>query len=179
MSLAVFHKAKVNFIHFFPQQCWDENDQISHDYSNLYQEKTLESNFDEAHLLAQKYPDRIYFLRYEDLCLMPEKHVVSLFRFLGRSITRPIKKYTVLHMSTKDLDPHGTRRKAKVQALQWTKEMPISDIHRVESQCQGFMKKAGYIGFHHSSEWTDEYQFLAPDSTVWNYTESNQHWFLD
>ncbi|TRY79812.1 hypothetical protein TCAL_11202 [Tigriopus californicus] len=140
--------------------------------------RNLESNLNEAQLLAQTHPDQVYLLRYEDLCLMPEKHVVSLFQFLGQPVSQVIKKYTVFHMSTQDSDQYGTRRKAKNQAFLWTKEMSISDIRRVEGRCQNFMTKAGYVAFPHDPQGTDAFQFLTSDTELWNYTETNEHWFL-
>ncbi|TRY63959.1 hypothetical protein TCAL_08236 [Tigriopus californicus] len=112
-----------------------------------------------AYTLRDRYPGRIYLVRYEDLSLNPYERVKNILQFLelpqNSGVNNFIKTHTetdqnpTVSQNTKQgtgifVDPSGTYRNSKTTAFAWRHQMDLEKIHRIQEMCAIPMEKGGY-----------------------------------
>lgn len=104
--------------------------------------------------LKNQYPDRHYLLKFEDLTANVESETEKLFRFLGISITVPVKVFlsthtrsggvTVENTRSKKDDPFSTNRQSKSVASGWRTKLSAKDIKDITRICAPVLKLLDY-----------------------------------
>lgn len=127
----------------------------------------LDEDVDKSYELAEKYPDRIILIRYEDLCIEPYETVDKLIHFLDLP-PRPefIDHYLATHTGSvrsgsqsgeklpqKNDGAYGTKRKSSEQtAFKWAKTASQESVEEIEKTCQVPMEKLGYAQLEKDSD---------------------------
>ena len=104
--------------------------------------------------LKIQYPDTYCMLKFEDLTANVEEETGKLFRFLGLSVTVPVKVFLSTHtrssgspvdkVSARKNDPFSTSRQSKSVASEWRTKLSSSDIGAITNVCANILKKLDY-----------------------------------
>lgn len=113
-----------------------------------------------AYDLRDKYPGRVYLVRYEDLSVDPYENVDKILEFLDLPQNSVVDNFIKTHTKTDRVvkipqkgeirkvktrvDPYGTIRDSKTTAFAWRTKMDINYINRIQKFCDVPMTKAGY-----------------------------------
>ncbi|XP_059093759.1 carbohydrate sulfotransferase 1-like [Tigriopus californicus] len=119
----------------------------------------LDRDLASAYDLRDKYPGRVYLIRYEDLSVDPYENVDKIFEFLDLPQNSVVDNFIKTHTKTSriakvmpkgqsgskiSVNPYGTYRDSKTTAFAWRKKMDINYIHHIQTNCKAPMDKAGY-----------------------------------
>eukprot|EP00096_Caligus_rogercresseyi_P012047 TRINITY_DN4939_c0_g1_i1.p1 TRINITY_DN4939_c0_g1~~TRINITY_DN4939_c0_g1_i1.p1 ORF type:complete len:481 (-),score=129.60 TRINITY_DN4939_c0_g1_i1:54-1496(-) len=118
--------------------------------------KDLEKDAEAAYELAEKYPGRVYLIRYEDICIQPHEEIKSLFKFLdvplGRGLELFIQKHMFWKKSQNNKNPYSTYRNSNSMYMKWRNSVDMSYIHKIQSDCSEPMATLGYRLFSSPEE---------------------------
>ena len=83
----------------------------------------MQEAFELIERLKIQYPDTYYMLKFEDLVANVKEETAKLFRFLGLSVTVPVKEFLNTHTRFNGTpivyDPFSTIRQSKSLASEW------------------------------------------------------------
>ena len=115
--------------------------------------------------LAEQYPGRIKAVLYEDAADRPIETFESFFRFCGLNFSSDMKNYTIslTSLGGKSLCSFCIEKgNSSETAYQWRKEMPITNVNFIDTQCSKVYKILGYQRFFRL---TDLRNFSIPSRT--------------
>ncbi|KAB7497839.1 Carbohydrate sulfotransferase 1 [Armadillidium nasatum] len=109
------------------------------------------------HTLNRLYPNRLYFLRYEDMSLRPFEKALELWRFINASSTAveiPEGWKTFLNESqtSKNITeahdhPFNIKARSTKYWQSWRKEISKGDFNEVQKYCKDVLENLGYKEF--------------------------------
>ncbi len=105
--------------------------------------------------LTTRHPDTYYMLKFEDLTANVERETEKLFRFLGLSVTVPVKVFLSTHTRTSSTavdnkiarrknDPFSTSRQSKSVASEWRTKLSTKEISAITGVCTHVLKMLDY-----------------------------------
>jgi len=98
--------------------------------------------------LKKKYPERVHFIRYEDLCMKTSEVVGTLLKFLDLSKNILIDKFIKDHTQanpTHPWDSYSTTRISRNMAFGWRNTLSDYHIRKIQDMCKEPMNKLGYL----------------------------------
>ncbi|KAL7630217.1 UNVERIFIED_CONTAM: hypothetical protein RMT77_019641 [Armadillidium vulgare] len=106
--------------------------------SNLNEDLKAYSEF------SRTFPGRVLLLRYEDLCLNIFETTKTILKTLNITFHSDVENFLRTHSAINQLNSVSTFRKSKEQLLDWTKEINLPLLERVQNSCPSVMKTLGY-----------------------------------
>ena len=115
--------------------------------------------------LGKKYPQNIFMLRYEDLCLDPYGTLDKLIGTLNyqpnhKLIDKILKTFTGKSRSGEQIDivkaihndPMGFVKKSSIKAFDWKEKISDSLLKEIEGSCEKSMAELGYAKWNMDNE---------------------------
>ena len=104
--------------------------------------------------------DRVYLVRYEDICLDTLKAAESMRNFLDLSNSKFVNNFIQLHTHGKpwsggidpDENPFSTIRNTTSKAYEWRYNIKDRDILKIQQFCANAMNMLGYYPIENIQE---------------------------
>ena len=98
--------------------------------------------------LRTLFSDQAILIRYEDLCLKPEKTANDILHFLGLkendSIEKFIKEYSFNNIKPEFSNKFKTKRNSSYMAFEWRTHLDDDYIKDIQQSCEDSMRLLGY-----------------------------------
>ena len=95
-----------------------------------------------AFKFAQRYPGKVYIVRYEDIALQPYEEVGKIMDFLGLPWMELIDDYIKEH--TIHSGKARTKRNSKERVSAWARKLTWKRLNEIQKSCTKAMKILGY-----------------------------------
>jgi hypothetical protein len=119
---------------------WCQPDPACNDPERLCAE--VEEDLEWEKRLRSQFPDRHYFLKFEDLAANVQTETEKLFRFLGMPISDPVKVFLAKHTQSNETraNPFSTIRQSNTVASEWQTKLASSEILNITNVCTPLLK---------------------------------------
>ncbi|RWS28924.1 secreted protein-like protein [Leptotrombidium deliense] len=92
--------------------------------------------------------DRLFLLKYENISLNAENEAKSLFKSLNIPFSNNVKQFisshTKLPKNVTKTSGYSTVRDSKIIPFKWLSELPVSEIVKIQKQCNNVFEKLNY-----------------------------------
>lgn len=127
-------------MHSRKQKTWCKGHPDCENMSNLCND--MVADFKAAERLTKKYPNRFAVLRYEDLSLNPFDITQKIFKFYGLPFHENVKQFLATQVNKEG--KISTFQDSEVAPFRWAREMSISEVQSIQSECGEAMSLWGY-----------------------------------
>jgi len=125
---------------------WCQDDPACQDVRHLCSNMQRDLNLLES--LKIRNPERYYLLNYEEFTKDVGIGTEKLFKFLGLTVTAPVKIFLDTHTRREtdeaESDPYSTRRLSKNVASAWRNRLSSQNISDISSKCLDVLKYLNY-----------------------------------
>ncbi|RWS20785.1 carbohydrate sulfotransferase 1-like protein [Leptotrombidium deliense] len=89
--------------------------------------------------LKQRFPERVFLIRYEDLSMYAMETTKLLFQKLMIPFSESVSRYLITHTIVpkavhEDPNPYSTRRNSRIMPFQWTHSAKFQEIRKDNRQ---------------------------------------------
>jgi len=129
-------------------------------------------------LFKEKYPDRVYVVRYEDVARNPQTTTKKLWRFLGLDenldsfdSSNWIDAYGKPWHANSSFHRNDDLRKFDVESSinRWKDNLSILEIRMVEMICKEVMQSYEYTATTEKADWLPIIRLFAADDKITNF----------
>lgn len=114
-------------------------------YNVSYLCNSMDKDLTEFQSLYKRFPDRLHFVRYEDLCLNPNKIIKELMDEVKLDFDDNMIQFLSTHTNKSVDNPVDTHRITSKQVLKWVKEISSERLEDVQRKCSRVMQHFGYL----------------------------------